>query len=188
MDAPENYQPKLETEAQIDELLQQHKVQKPKGNPTSGTQQKPSQEKAEAPSKKAGAIAKASQALDTKLAETAQTLVEADKKQQQALLAMGYREAKSDAQVVQKGYQIGMMTGLTRLKAVNTQSLSEQLEMLREHTDAMNADDVWASVENMVGDANSLSGLDDLLGELEELTGMGSENVGKEGLKILGKG
>ena len=186
-----------QTEREIDQVLSDHKTNKPKGNPPGGTPKSPkTEEKTEKSAPKTGAndesrrgsLAKASEALNAKLAQAANTVVEADKKQKQALVVMGYQEGLEDSRDVIEGHKLGMMVGLSRGKVQNTQSLSEQLKLLRKHTDATNTENVQESLESFMGDDDCLSTLDGLLGELEDLVGLDSEKSGQEGFQLLGKG
>lgn len=109
-----------------------------------------------------GAIAKkASDTLASKTSQQAQELIKADKRSKQQRLETGIREGIEDAKDIRKGYQLGLLYGLTKSKERDSQELDEQLQKLRQHTDASMGDELQQALDKVLGNVETEDGEDE---------------------------
>ncbi|MBW4636202.1 MAG: hypothetical protein KME30_31285 [Iphinoe sp. HA4291-MV1] len=76
-----------------------------------------------------------SQAINEATARAAQNLVQANQQAAQERLQTGLREGYEDAKDFRKGYQLGLLKGVTDAKQKDSTEFAQQLEKLRQHTD-----------------------------------------------------
>lgn len=103
-----------------------------------------------------GTIAKkASDTLASKTSQQAQELIKADKRSKQQRLETGIREGIEDAKDIRKGYQLGLLYGLTKSKERDSTELDEQLQKLRQHTDASMGDELQQALDKVLGNLDT---------------------------------
>ncbi|KAB8333589.1 hypothetical protein SD80_012390 [Scytonema tolypothrichoides VB-61278] len=83
-----------------------------------------------------------SQVVGSATAKAAQNLVKANQKAAQERLQTGLREGYEDAKDFRKGYQLGLLKGVTDAKQKDSTEFSQQLEKLRQHTDIEGGQDI----------------------------------------------
>lgn len=83
-----------------------------------------------------------SQVVGEATARAAQSLVKANQKAAQERLQTGLREGYEDAKDFRKGYQLGLLKGVTDAKQKDSTEFSQQLEKLRQHTDIEGGQDI----------------------------------------------
>lgn len=152
----QNKQVDIETQKQIEETLKQ-----------ANTVSKESKKETEKQAKEA--MVKASQKIDEKTANQAKELVKADKVSKQARFKTGVREGIEDSKDIRKGYQLGLMTGLTQAKIEDTKQLSEQLKALRDYSDEQASEDLDVDLKEI--DFDPLDVLTDINLDLPESSG-----------------
>ena len=83
-----------------------------------------------------------SSAVSEATARAAQNLVKANQQAAQERLQTGLREGYEDAKDFRKGYQLGLLKGVTDAKRTDSTEFSQQLEKLRTHTDIEGGQDI----------------------------------------------
>ena len=83
-----------------------------------------------------------SSAVSSATARAAQSLVKANQQAAQERLQTGLREGYEDAKDFRKGYQLGLLKGVTDAKRTDSTEFSQQLEKLRTHTDIEGGQDI----------------------------------------------
>lgn len=106
------------------------------------------------------AIAK-SETVQSKTAETASQLVNADKLASQARTQMGVNDGIQDAREYRQAYQLGFISELTKGKVKDTVELNQQLKLLRQHTEQTNSEKVEKILDKVIqgGDVDPLASL-----------------------------
>ncbi len=109
----------------------------------------PEPSSSEAP-QSSGAIEKTvSSELQQATNDAAKELVDANSQALQERVQIGVREGLEDAKDIRKGYQLGLLKGLTQAKQTDTRELGEQLQALRSHTDTQAQSDVSESLTQL---------------------------------------
>lgn len=170
----ENPQPNVE------ELLRESKKQSKTEAKTASQKEPPTPETLP----QQPALPNASDTLQSKTAQQAQALVKADQKAAETRLQMGMKEGLKDAQDIEKGYQIGLLAGITKAKVKNTLELSEQLDLLRQHTDNQIGESLSETLKQALEEADNIDPLEKLCSELSEM--LAPTQKEKNGLQILG--
>ncbi len=97
-----------------------------------------------------GAIEKTvSSELQQATSDAAKELVDANSQALQERVQIGVREGLEDAKDIRKGYQLGLLKGLTQAKQTDTRELGEQLQALRQHTDQKAQSEVEESLTQL---------------------------------------
>ncbi|MBW4628260.1 MAG: hypothetical protein KME49_22790 [Brasilonema octagenarum HA4186-MV1] len=99
-------------------------------------------------------LATASSQINNALLQAGQNLVEASTEADQELFAAGLEDAIASGDIMTQGYQAGLLIRYGKGKLTSAQSLREQMNVLRSHTDANNNNAVTDALKQLGLDTN----------------------------------
>ncbi|MBP5973593.1 hypothetical protein HW132_12805 [Brasilonema sp. CT11] len=135
--------------ASAEDLLRNAKSQTQQPEETqSPTEQQPQQ------AQESGELATASSQINNALLQAGQNLVEASTEADQELFAAGLEDAIASGDIMTQGYQAGLLIRYGKGKLTSAQSLREQMNVLRSHTDASNNTAITGALEQLGLDVN----------------------------------